>query len=72
MNFTRLTEDNLYTQLVRIVKMATEGKSQAAKIGILTSSTRNEWAAARMKLMEGKNSDLQLNIFEDIIEIYFI
>ena len=58
-NFMRLSYDNLYTQLKRIVKLAEEGEEEAhgEKVGILTSADRDFWATSRMKLMEGKSKN---------------
>lgn len=52
-NFTRLSEDDLYTQLNRIYKMADENENKADHIGILTAAYRDQWSKARAKLMEG-------------------
>jgi hypothetical protein len=52
-NFTRLSEDDLYTQLNRIYKMADENGHKADHIGILTAAYRDQWSNARAKLMEG-------------------
>ena len=52
-NFTRLTVDDLFTQLTRIVKKAQEGESEAERVGILTAGRRDDWARARMRLMQG-------------------
>lgn len=49
----RLSNDNIYTQLKRIVSMAEDGAGTADKIGILTAADRTSWAKARLKLMEG-------------------
>ena len=54
-NFTRPTVDDLFTQLKRIVNTAEEEqKSDAERVGILTSGRRDDWARARMRLMQGK------------------
>ncbi len=55
MNFSRLSNDNIYTQLKRIVKMAEEGEGAAEKVGILTAADRDRWAKARIKLMQRKH-----------------
>ena len=52
-NFSRLSEDDLYTQLDRIATMADEDTENAEHVGILTAGYRDKWAAARMQLMEG-------------------
>lgn len=54
LNASRLTDDDLYTQLWRIAKVAEEGEKTAEQVGILTSWKRNKWAATRNKLLEGK------------------
>ena len=55
LNSNRLTIDDLYTQLKRIVKQAEEEEeiSKQEKIGILTAADRTKWAQARTKLVEG-------------------
>lgn len=58
-NFSRLSEDDLYTQLDRIATMADEEEENAEFVGILTADYRDKWAVARMHLMEG-------NIFVNI------
>ncbi|KAL5018091.1 hypothetical protein ScPMuIL_003813 [Solemya velum] len=50
--FSRLSEDDLYTQLCRVAEMADEDNGTAEPVGILTAASRDVWAAARMKLME--------------------
>jgi hypothetical protein len=55
-NFTRLSEDQLYHQLKRIRKQAHEDKNtmcEFANIGFLTSLPRDEWALARQELIRG-------------------
>ena len=60
-NGQRLSNDNLYAQLRRIVKMASEGDQGEElkvagneKVGILTAGDRDLWAKARNELMEGE------------------
>ena len=53
-NFTRLSEEDLCTQLGRICKMAEENKEGVDPVGILTAAYRDRWALARGKLMEGE------------------
>ena len=58
-NFTRLSDDQLYHQLKRIKHQSEdeEGTSSAfANVGFLTSLPRNEWAQARAQLIEGFKS----------------
>ena len=47
--------DDLFTQLKRIVKTAEEGEAEgeAERVGILTAGRRDDWARARMRLMQG-------------------
>lgn len=54
-NFTRLSNDDLFTQLKRIIQMADNGAAQALreKIGILTAADRDSWAKNREKLLQG-------------------
>jgi hypothetical protein len=51
-NFTRLSEDQLFHQLKRI-KNQSEEDENTPNIGFLTSLPRNEWALARSELMKG-------------------
>lgn len=53
-NFTRLSEDDLYTQLNRIYRMADENEGKTEPVGILTAAYRDQWSHARTKLMEGR------------------
>ena len=53
-NSIRLSDDNIYCQLKRCVQMAEEGEKNAEALGILTAAPRNTWAAARLRLLEGK------------------
>ena len=52
-NFSRLSDDDLYTQLDRIATKADEEVENAELVGILTAGSRDKWAAIRMQLMEG-------------------
>ena len=54
-NFSRLSEDDLYTQLDRITTKADEEAENAERVGILTAGYRDKWAASRMQLMEGNH-----------------
>ena len=60
-NFTRLSDDQLYHQLRRIKRQSEEEEStnaSFANIGFLTSLPRDEWAKARNELMrESTNRD---------------
>lgn len=53
-NFRRLSEGDLFTQLRKIVKMASNEDERLPPIGLLTSDGRNEWAEARTVLMKGQ------------------
>ena len=56
-NFTRLSEDQLFHQLKRIKTQSEEEDENSpngfANIGYLTSLSRNEWALARAELIKG-------------------
>lgn len=52
-NFRRLNERDLLTQLDKISRMAASEDEQLPPIGILTSDGRTEWAEARSVLMRG-------------------
>lgn len=54
-NTIRLSDDNIYAQLKRIVQMAEEGqgKGNVDQVGILTGAKRNVWADARRLLAQG-------------------
>lgn len=53
-NFRRLSEGDLFTQLRKIVKMSENEEERLPPIGLLTSDGRTEWAEARKILVEGK------------------
>lgn len=53
-NFRRLSEGDLFTQLRKIVRMAENEDERLPPIGLLTSDGRAEWAKAREVLMKGK------------------
>ncbi|OWF36575.1 choline O-acetyltransferase-like [Mizuhopecten yessoensis] len=67
-NFTRLSEDDLLTQLHRIYKMAEE-VSDAEPVGILTAAYRDRWADARIKLMQDSSNRDSLDAIERSIFI---
>lgn len=50
---TRLSVDDIFTQLKRIVRIAEEDENGAENVGILTAADRDKWALARNKLLEG-------------------
>lgn len=55
-NFTRLSDDQLYHQLRRIKRQAEEEEQTNmayANVGFLTTMPRNEWAEARAHLIRG-------------------
>lgn len=54
-NSIRLSDDNIYAQLKRIVQAAEEGQAEGKvnQVGILTAAKRDVWAAARKLLAEG-------------------
>lgn len=52
-NFRRLNERDLLTQLGKIVKMADSEEERLPPIGLLTSDGRTEWAESRSVLMRG-------------------
>ena len=56
-NFTRLDEDDIYTQLRRIVAMADDDPWVTDEVGIYTSLPRRTWSTARTELMNGKARD---------------
>lgn len=53
-NFRRLSEGDLFTQLRKIVKMASNEDERLPPIGLLTSDGRSEWAEARTVLIKGQ------------------
>lgn len=53
-NFRRLSEGDLFTQLRKIVKMSENEEDRLPPIGLLTSDGRLEWAKSRTILMEGQ------------------
>lgn len=52
-NFRRLNERDLLTQLDKIARMAASEEEQLPAIGLLTSDGRTEWAESRSVLMRG-------------------
>lgn len=53
-NFIRLDENDIYTQLKRIVQMADDDdRSSNDEIGIFTSLPRRTWAQIRTELTQG-------------------
>ncbi|XP_062590553.1 choline O-acetyltransferase-like, partial [Saccostrea cucullata] len=68
-NFTRLSEEDLFTQLSRISKMAEENQECVEPVGILTAAYRDRWAIARGKLMEESTNRDSLDAIERSIFI---
>ncbi|CAH1795027.1 unnamed protein product [Owenia fusiformis] len=69
-NFTRLSDDNMYTQLKRIVKQANESEEDNElnePIGILTSLDRDSWANNRIRLMNDSTNRDTLDMIERCI-----
>lgn len=52
-NFRRLNERDLLTQLEKIARMADNEEERLPPIGLLTSDGRTEWAESRSVLMRG-------------------
>lgn len=52
-NFRRLNERDLLTQLEKIKKMAESEEERLPPVGLLTADGRTEWAEARSILIRG-------------------
>uniref|UniRef100_A0A4W6E7V2 Choline O-acetyltransferase n=1 Tax=Lates calcarifer TaxID=8187 RepID=A0A4W6E7V2_LATCA len=63
-NFRRLNERDLLTQLEKIVKMADSEEEQLPPIGLLTSDGRTEWAESRSVLMRESTNRDSLDMIE--------
>uniref|UniRef100_A0A8D2JI60 Choline O-acetyltransferase n=1 Tax=Varanus komodoensis TaxID=61221 RepID=A0A8D2JI60_VARKO len=63
-NFRRLSEGDLFTQLCKIVKMAENEEERLPPIGLLTSDGRTEWAEARTILVEDSTNRDSLDMIE--------
>ncbi|XP_077311011.1 choline O-acetyltransferase [Lithobates pipiens] len=63
-NFRRLSEADLFTQLRKIVKMAENEDERLPPIGLLTSDGRLEWARAREILMKDSTNRDSLDMIE--------
>lgn len=64
-NFTRLSDDQLFHQLKRIKRQSEEDEntnSSFANVGFLTSLSRDAWARARLELLRGTILELIRNI----------
>ncbi|KAG9485267.1 hypothetical protein GDO78_008381, partial [Eleutherodactylus coqui] len=63
-NFRRLSEGDLFTQLRKIVRMAENEDERLPPIGLLTSDGRTEWAKAREVLMKDSTNRDSLDMIE--------
>ncbi|KAK1791702.1 hypothetical protein P4O66_013681, partial [Electrophorus voltai] len=63
-NFRRLSEKDLYTQLQKIKRMADSEEEQLPPIGLLTSDGRTEWAEARSILVKDSTNRDSLDMIE--------
>ncbi|XP_016056333.1 PREDICTED: choline O-acetyltransferase [Miniopterus natalensis] len=63
-NFRRLSEGDLFTQLRKIVKMASSEDERLPPIGLLTSDGRSQWAEARTVLMKDSTNRDSLDMIE--------
>ncbi|XP_006874677.1 PREDICTED: choline O-acetyltransferase [Chrysochloris asiatica] len=63
-NFRRLSEGDLFTQLRKIVKMASNEDELLPPIGLLTSDGRSEWAEARTVLVKDSTNRDSLDMIE--------
>ncbi|KYO27727.1 choline O-acetyltransferase [Alligator mississippiensis] len=63
-NFRRLSEGDLFTQLRKIVKMAENEEERLPPIGLLTTDGRTEWAEARTILMKDSTNRDSLDMIE--------
>ncbi|XP_068114936.1 choline O-acetyltransferase [Hyperolius riggenbachi] len=63
-NFRRLSEGDLFTQLRKIVRMAENEDERLPPIGLLTSDGRSEWSRAREILMKDSTNRDSLDMIE--------
>ncbi|XP_040176665.1 choline O-acetyltransferase [Rana temporaria] len=63
-NFRRLSEGDLFTQLRKIARMAENEDERLPPIGLLTSDGRLEWARAREILMKDSTNRDSLDMIE--------
>ncbi|XP_041804022.1 choline O-acetyltransferase, partial [Chelmon rostratus] len=63
-NFRRLNERDLLTQLEKIARMADSEEEQLPPIGLLTSDGRTEWAQSRSVLMRESTNRDSLDMIE--------
>ncbi|GAB0192371.1 choline O-acetyltransferase [Grus japonensis] len=66
-NFRRLSEGDLFTQLRKIAKMAENEEEMLPPIGLLTTDGRTEWAEARTILMKDSTNRDSLDMIERCI-----
>uniref|UniRef100_A0A8C2UHR0 Choline O-acetyltransferase n=1 Tax=Chinchilla lanigera TaxID=34839 RepID=A0A8C2UHR0_CHILA len=66
-NFRRLSEGDLFTQLRKIVRMASNEDERLPPIGLLTSDGRSEWAEARTALVKDSTNRDSLDMIERCI-----
>nr|XP_009942819.1 PREDICTED: choline O-acetyltransferase [Opisthocomus hoazin] len=66
-NFRRLSEGDLFTQLRKIAKMAEHEEEMLPPIGLLTTDGRTEWAEARTILMKDSTNRDSLDMIERCI-----
>lgn len=52
-NSKQLSEEEIFSQLEKIVKMSENAEEKLPPFGILTSDGRTEWAQAREALIKG-------------------
>jgi carnitine O-acetyltransferase len=73
-NFTRLSEEQLFQQLKRIKIQSEEEENTTtayANVGYLTSLSRNEWAHSRAELIRGRRI-LAYDIFDNNSYCFFL
>ncbi|MBN3276786.1 CLAT acetyltransferase, partial [Polyodon spathula] len=63
-NFRRLSERDLFTQLEKILKMAENEEERLPPIGLLTSDGRTEWAESRAIIMKDSTNRDSLDMIE--------
>ncbi|XP_037659841.1 choline O-acetyltransferase [Choloepus didactylus] len=63
-NFRRLSEGDLFTQLRKIVRMASNEDERLPPIGLLTSDERSKWAEARTVLLKDSTNRDSLDMIE--------
>ncbi|XP_068597724.1 choline O-acetyltransferase [Brachionichthys hirsutus] len=63
-NFRRLNERDLLTQLTKIARMADSEEEQLPPVGLLTSDGRTEWANSRSVLMRESTNRDSLDMIE--------